>query len=86
MRKFAIHALNCSAGVLALSPMLGRFGACKNDLKVLFNWLPDMVLLRLLAYLPACYAPLRSWDREAQRIWAIAGLINAPINPLSVAR
>lgn len=42
--EFAIFALDVGAGQVALSPIPGRSGSYENDLSVVLNWAPDLVL------------------------------------------
>ncbi|WP_120499666.1 protein-tyrosine phosphatase family protein [Roseovarius sp. EL26] len=44
MERFAIHELSVGAGVLALCPLPGRDGHYEDDLAVLRNWQPDLVV------------------------------------------
>ncbi len=42
--EFAIYPLNVGAGQIALSPIPGRSGSYENDLSVVLDWSPDLVL------------------------------------------
>lgn len=44
MSDFAIHGLPCGGGLLALSPLAGRAGDYDDDLRVIIEWRPDMVI------------------------------------------
>lgn len=42
--EFALYPLAVGAGQIALSPIPGRFGTYEDNLSVILNWRPDMVL------------------------------------------
>lgn len=42
--EFSIYPVTVGAGQVALSPIPGRFGTYENDLTVILQWAPDLVL------------------------------------------